>query len=311
MIKLLKKSLLFTLFAVFSYIVLVIVFESISPFVAFTKNVNYKIGGNGHLFTRLKEVRETENIDILFTGASLTYRGFDVRTYEKEGYKVFNFGSSAQTPIQTEFLLNNYIDKLNPKIVVLETNPRSFSSDGVESMIDVVSNEKNDFKLIKLALSSKNIKVYNTLIYSLFRELVFDEKNQFEEEIKKSTQTYIKGGFVETEIEYNKNVKPIPKDSKRHEIEQKQKKAFVRIIELLKKKDIQIILLKAPVSSNEYEAYSNQNEFDEMVTNYAPYYNLNERISLNDSLDFYDAHHLNQNGVVKLNKEVLNLLKAN
>ena len=38
------------------------------------------------------------------------------------------------------------------------------------------------------------------------------------------------------------------------------------------------------------------------------YYNFNEIIQLDDSLDFYDAHHLNQNGVNKFNaklKEVL------
>ena len=45
-----------------------------------------------------------------------------------------------------------------------------------------------------------------------------------------------------------------------------------------------------------------------MRTYQLDYYNFNELIKLNDSLDFYDAHHMNQTGVNIFNtklKEVL------
>ena len=35
------------------------------------------------------------------------------------------------------------------------------------------------------------------------------------------------------------------------------------------------------------------------------YYNFNSLVSLNDSIDFNDDHHLNQNGVIKFNEKFI------
>jgi hypothetical protein len=46
------------------------------------------------------------------------------------------------------------------------------------------------------------------------------------------------------------------------------------------------------------------------MSNYGPYYNFNKCMDLDDSLDFMDDSHLNHNGVVTFNKQLLDTLKT-
>jgi len=78
-------------------------------------------------------------VDILFLGSSHSYRGFNPQYFS--GYKTFNLGSSAQTPIQTNLLLKRYLHQLNPKTIVYEVYPISLSIDGVESSSDIIAND--------------------------------------------------------------------------------------------------------------------------------------------------------------------------
>ena len=164
-------------------------------------NLQYKMGGLGHLNSRIKDLKSYGNVDVVFVGSSLAYRGFDPRIFKTHGLASFNLGSSGQTFIQTEVLTNRYLGLLNPKLVVCETYPQNFSHDGVEPALDLIANDKNDIETIKMALRINHIKVYNTLLYGLFRD-VFSMNDAFVEDIVKKDKegrddTYIRGGFVE------------------------------------------------------------------------------------------------------------------
>ena len=90
------------------------------------------------MLTRLNEVKNIKNIDILFLGSSHTYRGFDTRVFKKNGYNSFNLGSSSQSPIQTLTLTKRYLNQLNPKLIVYEVYPTTFTIDGIESSLDII-----------------------------------------------------------------------------------------------------------------------------------------------------------------------------
>jgi hypothetical protein len=120
--KFLKSITIFSLSTIGIYILLIIVWGEIAPDIL-KKNMNYRIGSKGHMYSRIQELRETKNIDILFLGSSHSYRGFDTRIFSGNGYKSFNLGSSSQTHIQSNILLKRYIDQLIPKLVIYEVNP--------------------------------------------------------------------------------------------------------------------------------------------------------------------------------------------
>jgi hypothetical protein len=70
-------------------------------------------------------------------------------------------------------------------------------------------------------------------------------------------------------------------------------------------------LVFAPVTTSEYEALGDMTLFNNQMRDLGDYYNFNEIMTLNDSLHFYDAHHLNQHGVELFNQRLIELLSLN
>lgn len=300
-----KTILLFFLFSVLVYPVLILLAGKF-PYKQCTPNLSYIIGSYGHMYSRTKEVKNiTSPIDILFLGSSHAYRGFDPRNFSQ--YKTFNLGSSSQTPIQTKVLLDRYLDKLKPSLIVYEVYPGTIEGDGVESAIDIVSNDVNDFESIKMAFKLNSIKLYNTLLFAYFADF-FGTFGKFNESIVKYDDTYIEGGYVEKKIKYFKRHRDLKRD-KNWLLNNVCMDDFSDIIKTIKSKNIKLMLVYAPISSQQYHSYKNNVYIDSVMNSYSvPYYNFNELVLLDDSLDFYDHSHLNQNGVNKFNNKLNDLL---
>lgn len=295
----------FGIFATVFYIVAISLWSwMMPPFMA--KNVRNCIGCYGHLNTRVKEISDYKNTDILFLGSSHAYRGFDTRIYEKHGLKTFNLGSSSQSPIQTYILLNQYVDDLNPKLVVLEVYAGTLGIDGVESSLDLAANNKIDFNYIKTLPDVPNILTYNTVIYGYFRQ-AFNLNESFKEDLKQAEDSYVKGGFVETE--FRKNTMTDPKSSK-WIIDPIQIKYLNKNISLLKQKNIQYLLVQTPITKTLYQSKTNNEEVDSLLKNLGNYKNFQGDLELNDSIDFYDSNHMNQPAVVKFNEHFIEYLRT-
>jgi hypothetical protein len=303
----LRNILYFIPFAAVVYILAICFFGEVTP-TYFKSSVRYRRCGGGHLFTRLNEVRHTKGTDVLFIGTSHCYRGFDTRIFRKAGYESFNLGSSIQTALQTQVLLNRYLNRLKPKLVVYEVNPVAFGTDGVESSVDVISNDSINVDTFRMASKVNSIKTYNTLIYALYRQISGIGKNLKEMPVH-NNDTYISGGFVETKVEYfDGKVTYEPMD---YIFKKKQVNAFNNILEMLEQRNIPYILVQTPVTRGLYESKTNKPYFDSLMQSKGRYYNFNELLRLNDTLDFYDNNHMNQNGVEKFNKALINLMKKN
>jgi hypothetical protein len=247
------------------------------------------------MYSRINELKKTKDVDILFLGSSHAYRGFDTRIFKNSGYRSFNLGSSGQTPIQTNILLERYLDTLNPKLIIYEVFPSTFSSDGVESSVDLIANDKIDFKTFRMAIELNNVKTYNTLLYGYYRQL-FDKDKGFEEGVLKGDDRYVPGGFVEQKLVYNNaaaaKAEMIDWTPKPYQI-----KAFENILKLIKEKQIELILVQSPVTRIAFKKYKNNKNIDAYFSKKAEYYNFNYLVNMNDILNFYDENHLNQEGV--------------
>jgi len=297
----------FLFFTFLSYIFILLVWGSYTS-TSFKPNLNYRKGDTGHLYTRINEIPKFNNVDILFLGSSHTYRGFDTRVFKEKGFSSFNLGSSAQTPIQTKILVNRYLEELNPKTIIYEIYPYKLSSDGVESSMDIIANDRIDFENFKMALSINNIKTYNTLFFGLIYEKLIG--NKFEEPLENGKDTYISGGYVEREMSFYKPPTPGKQIERKWDLKKEQLKNVESILEKIQKENIKSILVFAPITKSRYQLYSNNEEFDELMETYAKkydatYYNFNKIINVNDSLHYYDSSHLNQDGVEFFNKALI------
>lgn len=301
--KFILNTFIFLIFTALFYLVALFIWGRYAPYML-KPNVNHKIGSYGHLYSRLSDVKNQSNVDILFLGSSHAYRGFDTRIFSKYGYKTFNLGSSSQTPTQTKVLLDRYLDTLNPKMVIYEVYPATFTSDGVESSLDIIANDKNDFYSFKMALKINNIKTYNTFLYGLTRDLL-NLNESFTESVIKGNDRYVSGGFVEKEIGF---FKPTPFERKEIIFNNYQLESFSEIVQILKNKKIELILVYVPIAKVNYDSYINSSYFESLMSEYSEYYDFNKIISLNDSVHFQDSHHLNQNGVELFNEKLIEIL---
>jgi hypothetical protein len=296
---------LFTPFAVGVYVVLVVLLGNFAAGLP-GKNLKYRKGGIGFLYSRLREIDTVKNVDILFLGSSHTYRGFDPRTFGQYGMRTFNLGSSAQSVLQTEVLLRRYLHRVRPAMIVWEISPASLISDGVESSIDIVSNQTNDLWSFAMAARQNHITVYNTLFYSVYLD-IFRQNAAFTEGRRKMDDVYIDGGFVQKDPQEYRIINRIPAEVI---INAKQFAAFERCLSLIRESGARLVMVQAPIARSLYDSYLHHEKFDAQIGGYGPYYNFNEILDLQDSTDFYDSDHLNQVGVAKFNTALIRVLSA-
>lgn len=259
-------------------------------------NVKYGKGGYGHFYSRMAELDTTSNVDLLFLGSSHTYRNFDTEYFANQGVSSFNLGSSSQTPDITFALLNEYLEELNPQMIVYEVYPDMIFESRLESRIDLISNlPLPRFKCI-WNLPKLGINEFNTAIVSFWDKMI--TKN-FIENTQKGNDTYIQGGYVKNEgiREQFDKIESINIDLNHEGFDQ-----FKMNIKFLEQKVPNVFLVFAPIPSDTYELYNKQiDTINQMYSELGVYKNYNG-IALNDTLHFKDDDHLNHSGVQIFNK---------
>lgn len=182
----------------------------------------------------------------------------------------------------------------------------TLETDGVESSLDLLSNNKIDENAFEMAISLNNIRTYNTLIYNYLRQKI--GFNKFVSEPKKQNgNQYISGGYVESK--YSKNPLHEEKKGKWNLIE-KEIDILKENISFLKKNKIPFILVQTPISKKMYESKTNNKETEMLLSKLGKFKNFQGEIPLNDTIDFYDSNHLNQEAVVKFNLKFIDYLKS-
>ena len=286
------------------YLVLhVMVVISVGPLVTY-----YRIGSAGQMFNRVKDIPNHHGPDVLFIGSSHTYRGFDTRLFEKAGYKSFNLGSSAQTPMQTELLLHRYLDEINPKSIVFEVYHVLFQNDGIESMADLISNDHIDMEICKMAFKSENVKLINTLIYGIYQEYFRSIREKCKATDTIGDDVYVSGGYVE-KLSHDPFVPDSTVSSNVFKMNPRQLRAFSRCVGLAKEKGIPFLLVNTPLPQSTKANLGNLETFDETMSSIGIYLNFSELMQLDDSC-FYDANHLNQNGVELFNRRLIQVMDS-
>lgn len=270
-------------------------------------NLFYPEAGYGFTLNRLQEADTTKNIDILILGSSHAYRGFDTRLFKEEGFGAFNLGSSNQTHVQTQQLLNQYLNKLNPSLVIYEVYPGTLQNDGVESSLDLVANGPIDLNTLRMVFKVNHLKTYNSLIFGLIKRFLQNRKD-LQESWQTKVDKYIEGGYVEKETSFNNTINHSPSS---FSIKSHQKRAFKQNVELLKQNSTKYLLVMAPINKSRYQNITNKIELNYFFNNHGDYINFNKmNLPLNDTVHFYDTHHLNQRGVEIFNKKLIEILKT-
>lgn len=309
------RSLLFFIFRSIAFLCLAAVVYAVGIFIsgtmvhpALVRNLVYPKGGYGHMWSRLKEVEDHGPVDIVVLGSSIAYRDFDPRQFAAAGYSMFNLGSSSQSFLQTEVLVDRYMDRLDPKLTIIEVTPSVFQTDGVESSLDLLANGGVDLDMIEMAWQVGNIKTFNALVYSGERQ-VLDLDRDFKEAALdiEGKNRYVPGGFVEhTSGHFIPKGTPAKRGT---EPSPDQLAALEGILAKLKDDGRKYVLIQAPLSPWQYASYTDPEAHAARMCALGTYINMNGIAGLEDSSGFYDKSHMNQFGVTLFHAALLDSLE--
>ena len=246
---------------------------------------------------RFREIKEYRDIDILFLGSSHTYRSFDPRFFSERGFTTFNMGSTAQSPLNSYFLLRPEIERLNPKLVVFEVFYEVLVSDGLESYLDLYENMTWDSSMWKMAWATTNVRAINVAL-AHYLEIGRTPMGWLPANLDRQ-DTYIRGGYVETVegFEGERGVSP-----HRVEIRDTQLDYLARVISLCKGRGTKIVLVVQPLPEETLASMTNLTEVQGQLAIFArdrevTLLDFNTMMKLDSKEHFFDSHHLNQEGV--------------
>ena len=294
----------FLAFSCLFYVLLVILWGELFAGANLKKNILYTREGSSLLHNMLREAEEVRNVDVLILGSSHAYRGFDIRIFEREGMKTFNLGSSNQTFIQTKALLEDYLDQINPKMVIFEVYPEIFEKDGVESAVDIASNKPLNKRVLNMVRQTNNIMVINSFIYASFKDIT-DPLFKFKGYSSSGDDLYISGGYVR---KYSNQKFSLPEEQNQvhWQPREDQVQAFGECLDILEQRNIEVVLVYAPIPQTTYSEYKNKDEIKTFFENTRhTFLDYNKGVDLVDTLHFYDHEHLNHAGVEIFNNHLI------
>jgi hypothetical protein len=303
MLDFIKKLILFLFVFVLFYSIIIILIGNEHIPSKYKQNLPIYYSNSSRMFEDLRVVKK---VDILFVGSSHCYRSFDPRIFAEKGFSIFNLGTSSQTPVHSEILLNEYIDKLNPNEIILEVFPFTFSTNVnfSESSLDIISSDSINKYFFNFFVLKPDIRYINLVIYKFWKKIL-NRKMQTKKNSSNIDEKYIFNGYVEKKQIFINQLKLAKQFLK---YDNKQFQALKNILNLCREKNIKFTLIFAPITNELYKSIINIDEFNFKMKYFGNYINFNENYKYNDTIDFYDSHHLNANGVKKLNLTLLEIL---
>ncbi len=265
-------------------------------------------GGYGYTLTRFREADTTRNVDVLFLGSSRCYYSFAPHVFDRLGLKTFNLGSPSQTPLNTRYVLDRYWDRLNPKLVVFEVNLHILEKDGVESFYDLMINTPVSLDMAEMSLATGHPHAMTSMAVRALSSLTTPfESFQMQD---RPMDPYLGKGAVAAK---NFNQETFNEKPSAVHIPDQQKEYLADIIDFVRTRGAQVILVVAPIPKEWRPIITNYSEVmanlgDLADSHGARLYDFNAAMTLDSRTDFKDNHHLNANGAKIFSYDVLDSL---
>lgn len=122
----------------------------------------YNLPG-GHSWQRFHEFDPATRWDAIIIGSSHAYRGYDPAIFAEHGHQVFNLGSSAQTPLNSYYVIKNYLDSTNCGLLIFDVFEGSMQNTGLESTADLTQNVTSGRAAMGMAWALRDLRGLNMM----------------------------------------------------------------------------------------------------------------------------------------------------
>lgn len=256
----------------------------------------------GIAWRKFREFDPEHHWDIIVLGSSHAYRGYDPRVFAAQGIRLFNLGSSAQTPMNTYPVLKRYVTARNCGLLLIDVYDKAFGDAGLESTSELTQNIPSDGAAMEMALALRDPRAVNMMA---LRWLSHDE-------VLYDDTTYVSGGFAQrldsaAAVVPRAEEPPVERDPR-------QEDYFDRCIAYAREQHIPVVLVThcAP-GRNGHARQAALRVFlhERLAGTGIRYFDFSEAHHLDAEDHFYDDNHLNLAGVRLFNAQLIDSLRAN
>lgn len=297
--KLLRNGLLFFALATGIYLVAFWALCKIelggTPLVHRVSKVLYWKGGDS--YERFHKFQSETKNDVVIVGSSHAYRGYDPALFAEHGYRAYNLGSSAQSPMNSYYIVEQYLDSSNTGLLIFDVYDGAFEVSGLESTADLTQNISSDLAAMKMACALKDPRGMNMLT---LRAIQSGAEPIYTDEGKTSAGFTGVSDSVETELNYAIGGKQRP--------ELPQGQYLEKLLNLCRERHIPVVLTNHPFPKEKDDG--RHAHFATWINETAgpfgvEYLDFAFDHSLHSKHHFYDQSHLNLAGVAQFNPQLI------
>ncbi|NLK37530.1 MAG: hypothetical protein GX299_05545 [Epulopiscium sp.] len=280
------------------------------------------------------------SLDMVFIGSSHSYCTFDPEIFDKElGTSSFQMGTPLQHADTTYYLLREIYQTQTPKVVVMEAYwdvlDDDFEMKQANSFFEVLENPELKKEYIKKVFPMGEKMKYFLLPIRFQRDYFAYEANEMEKhleetygvhkkqkETQKGQEYYRSKGYVYCDMgmlpdEYDLTNQFKNLDGKKWSISKKQANYVRKIAQLCEEKGSKLVLVTAPVANVSMDYIKNYDKIHnhieelskELSVPYLDYNVINQQENLLSNENFRDDAHLNDSGVIIVDKHFISWLK--
>lgn len=255
----------------------------------------------GITWLKFHEFNAAARWDAIVIGSSHAYRGYDPRLFAARGIHMFNLGSSAQTPMNTFFLLKDMVTPNNCDLVIMDLFENTFEEPGLESTNELTQDVISNRTAVEMAAALHELRSVNLLA---LRFCTRDTSLY-------GDSTYVSGGFAECDD----SLRTVPHyDMGRPwRPNADQINYFGRCIRYCAQQHIPLILVShyyPHASDHARHAVFHAFVDSVIVGTNVRYLDLSYAHHADDLNNFYDHNHLNSSGVALFNAQLIDSLQA-
>ena len=267
------------------------------PFIYRATQGNLWEGGGTWLKFKNFDIEKKWNVVVL--GSSHAYRGYNPDVFKSYNLEMYNLGTSNQHMMCTYYIIKNYINKDNCKILVLDMFDRVFANNDIESKSDIIQNVNNDNAALEIALSSNDIRAFNMITLRYFNKTIAP--------LNTDTLGY-NNGFLVARKFLDPKKKDLSKMKWKYKTDKGQKKYLELILAHCNENGIKIVAVSHPAP----QIYPLR-DHDKFLKDVGPlfekykikYYDYTFSPEMGSIIYYSDPSHLNHIGAIKFNKTLI------
>ena len=255
----------------------------------------------GDTWQRFREYDPKVRQDVVIIGSSHAYRGYDPRVFTGRGLSAFNLGSSGQTPLNTLYLIEAFLDSSNTSLLVFDIYEGVLAADGLESTSDLVQNQPNTKAAVGMTWSLQDLRGLNLIT----QRLVGDQGTPYY-----TSDEYLGLGFAPSQD----SVKlPTKGTSAPVAFDPRQQAFFAQCLDLCQRKGIRTVV------ASHYARYNMQGSYHAPTRRFIdstlagrgiPYLDFTEVPGIDERNWFADHNHLNATGARIFTEQLADTLEA-